>query len=289
VWKIHRSLSPDVALVAVSVVPPFPVPGAVEGFMFVVAGVALSASPYDALEVLAPLAKSPFLGGALVVQHAQPTTIAQRLQFAGAIHPLGRRYLVDSAWVEGPPRDIIAAAKKSAPGKPIRHIVLSHFHDDHMGGVRTYAAEGAIVIVHSSAGDYIREVLGQRRALEPDRLEIARREGRQSQPPVLLVDDAITLTDGTREIKLYRVPNMHVSGILVGYVPDARVLFTADLVTDTFLLVPVFASTVQELIQENGLAVEMIACGHGNAMPYVQLAYALGSRPEQRYRGNNGA
>jgi glyoxylase-like metal-dependent hydrolase (beta-lactamase superfamily II) len=48
---------------------------------------------------------------------------------------------------------VIAAAKKSAPGKPIRHIVLSHFHDDHMGGVRTYAAEGAIVVVHSSAGD----------------------------------------------------------------------------------------------------------------------------------------
>ena len=32
---------------------------------------------------------------------------------------------------------VIAAAKRSAPGKPIRHIVLSHFHDDHMGGVRT--------------------------------------------------------------------------------------------------------------------------------------------------------
>jgi hypothetical protein len=110
--KIHRSLSPDVALVAISVVPPFPVPGADEGFMFVAAGVALSGSRNGALEMLAPLAKSPFLGDALVVQHAQPTTIAARLEFAGAIHPSGRRYLVDSAWVEGPPRDIIAAAKQ---------------------------------------------------------------------------------------------------------------------------------------------------------------------------------
>jgi glyoxylase-like metal-dependent hydrolase (beta-lactamase superfamily II) len=81
------------------------------------------------------------------------------------------------------------------------------------------------------------------------------------------VDDAIALTDGAREVKLYHVPNNHSSGMLVGYVPDARVLFTADLVSDTFPLIPVFASTVHELIQENGLSVEMIAFGHGNVMP----------------------
>jgi glyoxylase-like metal-dependent hydrolase (beta-lactamase superfamily II) len=177
---------------------------------------------------------------------------------------------------EGRSEAVIAAAKKSAPGKPIRHIVLSHFHDDHMGGVRTYAAEGAIVVVHSSAGDYIRSVLDQRRTLEPDRLEIARRDARQSQPAVMLVDDAIALTDGTREVKLYHAPNSHVSGMLVGYVPDARVLFTADLISDTFPLIPLFASTIHELIQENGLSVQMIACGHGNVMPYAQLAYVLG-------------
>jgi acyl-CoA reductase-like NAD-dependent aldehyde dehydrogenase len=68
----------------------------------------------------------------------------------------------------------------------------------------------------------------------------------------------------------------HSSGMLVGYVPDARVLFTADLVSDTFPLIPVFASPVHELIQEKGLSVEMIASGHGNVMPYAQLAYVLG-------------
>jgi glyoxylase-like metal-dependent hydrolase (beta-lactamase superfamily II) len=83
--------------------------------------------------------------------------------------------IFEPPFFEGRSEGVIAAAKKSAPGKPIRHVVLSHFHDDHMGGVRTYAAEGAIVVVHSSAGDYIRAVLAQRRTLEPDGLEIARR------------------------------------------------------------------------------------------------------------------
>jgi glyoxylase-like metal-dependent hydrolase (beta-lactamase superfamily II) len=102
------------------------------------------------------------------------------------------------------------------------------------------------------------------------------RDGQQNQAAVMLVDDAIALTDGTREVKLYHAPNTHSSGMLVGFVPDARVLFTADLVSDTFPLNPVFASPVHELIQENGLSVEMIACGHGNVMPYAQLAYVLG-------------
>jgi glyoxylase-like metal-dependent hydrolase (beta-lactamase superfamily II) len=190
----------------------------------------------------------------------------------------------DPALFEARSEGVIAAAKKSAPGKPIRHIVLSHFHDDHMGGVRTYAAEGAIVVVHSSAGDYVRSILGQRRRLEPDRLEIARRDGRIGQPSVVLVDDAITLTDKTREVKFYNVPNGHSSGMLVAYVPHARVIFTADLVSDTFPLIPPFASRVQKLIQENRLSVEMIACAHGNAMPYAQFCHVLGGEPSDAGR-----
>jgi len=115
---IHPILSPDVALVGVSVRLPFPVPGGNDDFLFVLSGVALSASRDEALKMLAPIAESPCLGDALVVQHAQPTTIAERLEFAGAIHPPGMRYLVDSAWVDGPPRDIIAAAKQLVAERP---------------------------------------------------------------------------------------------------------------------------------------------------------------------------
>jgi glyoxylase-like metal-dependent hydrolase (beta-lactamase superfamily II) len=127
-------------------------------------------------------------------------------------------------------------AKKSAPGKPIPHIVLSYYHDDHMGGVRTYAAEG-----RSSPSNQVPAITSARCSLNGvrlNRLEIACRDGQQSQPAVMLVHDVITLTYGTREIKLYHAPNVHSSGMLVGYVPDARVLFTADLVGDTFPLIP---------------------------------------------------
>jgi len=215
------------------------------------------------------------------VQHVDMATLAPGVWLArGGTHNSLVIEMADHLVVFEPPlfearsEGVIAAAKESAPGKPIRHILVSHFHDDHSGGVRTYAAEGAVVVIHASAGDYIRAVLDQRRALEPDRLELARRDGRQSPPSVMLVEDETTLTDGTREVKVFHLPNDHSSGMLVGYVPDARVLFTADLVSDSFPLIPVFASRVHDLIQEKGLAVEMIACAHGNAMPYSQFAYS---------------
>jgi hypothetical protein len=70
----------------------------------------------------------------------------------------------------------------------------------------------------------------------------------------------------------------------VGYVRHAGIIFTADLVSDTFPLIPPFASRVQKLIQENGLSVEMVACAHGNAMPYAQFCHVLGGAPSSAGR-----
>jgi PPOX class F420-dependent enzyme/OxyR family protein len=119
VLDIHPHISPDVGLTPIAVVPPFPVPGADKGgLVFVVLGLAHSASRDEALEVLAPLAQSPFLSDALMVQHAKPTTIPERLEFGGSVHPEGMRYLVDSAWVDATPQEIVAASKQLLTERP---------------------------------------------------------------------------------------------------------------------------------------------------------------------------
>jgi FAD/FMN-containing dehydrogenase len=112
-WGLHHTLPSDVALVPIAVTPP----GGDE-FMFVVRATALSMSREHALEALAPVAESPFLDDGVTVQHAQPTTIAKGFEFADAIQPHGMRYLVDSAWLEGQPRDCVAAAKQLVVERP---------------------------------------------------------------------------------------------------------------------------------------------------------------------------
>jgi hypothetical protein len=67
---------------------------------------------------------------------------------------------------------VIAETKKTFPNKPIRYVVNTHNHFDHLGGVRTYVAEGATIVTDArNRNFYERVVLApQPRTLLPDRL-----------------------------------------------------------------------------------------------------------------------
>jgi hypothetical protein len=60
------------------------------------------------------------------------------------------------------------------PNKPVKYVVNSHNHFDHLGGLRTAFHEGATIITHSSNHDfYKQEVLSHEPwTLEPDRLSL---------------------------------------------------------------------------------------------------------------------
>ena len=45
------------------------------------------------------------------------------------------------------PAEVIKLAKAKYPGKAIKYLVLTHHHNDHSGGIRAFAAEGATLVV----------------------------------------------------------------------------------------------------------------------------------------------
>src|SRR4029077_17854318 len=69
---------------------------------------------------------------------------------------------------DGQSRQSIDMAKKKYPGKPIRYLILTHHHVDHVGGMRTYAAEGATIVMAKGDGDYFRKALARPETLNPD-------------------------------------------------------------------------------------------------------------------------
>jgi hypothetical protein len=109
-----------------------------------------------------------------------------------------------SKWV------IDAAAKY--PGKPIKYLILTHHHMDHAGGMRTYAAEGATIIVPAPDKAYFEKDLKTTHTVVPDALQKA-----PKQVEIIEVKDQLTLKDDGGEIRLYRIDNPHVDGMLIGH------------------------------------------------------------------------
>jgi glyoxylase-like metal-dependent hydrolase (beta-lactamase superfamily II) len=168
----------------------------------------------------------------------------------------------------------IDMAKKRYPGKPIRYLVLTHHHVDHVGGMRTYAAEGATIVVGKGDGEYIRKALVRPETLNPDAPKKA------FTPKVVEVDGKWSVNDGGREVDAYIVENPHVSPMLIVFVPDAKL----GIVTDLYVpgAPPPSNTEVAALVKgvdKWGIKPDRFAGGHGSVGPYADVVAAAKKVP----------
>jgi len=140
--------------------------------------------------------------------------------------------------IEGPLDDarsnaVIAETHKLIPNKPIRYLVNTHHHWDHLGGIRAFVAEGATVITDDKNKEFYRDevLVPQPRSLSPDRL--SQFPFAPTGPGTLSLQtftDRYTVGDGTRVVELYHVEGLpHASDMLVAYLPQSKILVNADL------------------------------------------------------------
>ena len=110
--------------------------------------------------------------------------------------------------------------------KPIRYVVNTHAHRDASGGLRTYAAQGAIIITQELNKPYFEKLFTLPRTVHPDQLA-------QTKKKVQIegVAEKRVLTDGSHVIELYRVDNESSEGMLMAYMPREKMVIEADLYT----------------------------------------------------------
>ena len=118
-----------------------------------------------------------------------------------------------------------------APNKPIRFIVNTHHHWDHLGGLRAYVHEGATVITHEGNRPYYQEVLRARPwLLEPDRFSLYPPEEWSEGYIFETVREKYILGDETQRVELHHVQGLnHVAGMLIAYFPKDKLVVEADL------------------------------------------------------------
>ena len=178
---------------------------------------------------------------------------------------------------------VIEEVVKLIPNKPIRFLINTHQHFDHIGGLRTYMHIGATIITHQKNFNfYNRDVLNYApRTLSPDMLslwpptEVA--EGYQYET----VRENYVLSDGTRNLNIsYVQPLAHVEGMLMAYLPKEKIVIEADLYdSSSGANTPTAANRAfYNHVQRLGLDVATIAPIHGPAVPWTNFAKLMGAR-----------
>ena len=129
---------------------------------------------------------------------------------------------------------VIAEVKKLIPNKPIRYLVNTHHHWDHLGGIRTYVhQEGVTILMQQNNLSYYAEVLWVRPwTLKPDRLALFPPEEVAEGYTFEAVGQKHVVSDGTRTLELYNVQGLaHAQGMLIAYLPKEKIVVEADLFT----------------------------------------------------------
>jgi glyoxylase-like metal-dependent hydrolase (beta-lactamase superfamily II) len=174
--------------------------------------------------------------------------------------------------IEAPQNDtralaVIAKARELAPNKPLTHVVNTHHHFDHSGGIRAAVSEGLAVITQKANAQFFQDAATRAHTIAPDALA-------KSPKPLKLevVDDAMELADSTMTLQLYRIDgNPHGDAMLMAYLPKEKILVEADAFTPGAAVQP-YAANLLENITKRNLRIERIVPLHGTVAPFSELA-----------------
>ena len=178
---------------------------------------------------------------------------------------------------------VIAEVNRLVADKPIRFIVNTHHHWDHLGGIRTYVHEGAAVITHEGNRPYYQEILRAGPwSLQPDRFSLYPPEEWSEGYIFETIEEEFILEDDSRRLELHLVPGLaHAEGMLIAYIPSERIVVQADLYNPRAQAPDPSSRTFYETLQHLELDVTTIVGIHGNPVPMAQFV-EFSSRPSAR-------
>jgi cyclase len=133
--------------------------------------------------------------------------------------------VVDSFFNPSAAKALLAEIHKLTP-KPVRYVVNTHYHADHVGGDNVFRDAGAIIIAHRNVHGWVRT---ENAHLFGDKITPAQRDFiAHLALPDLTIDKDMTVWLGSRKVEV-RTALGHTGGDLTIAVPDAHVLFCGDL------------------------------------------------------------
>lgn len=174
--------------------------------------------------------------------------------------------------------------KEMFPTKPVKYVVVTHFHDDHSGGLRNYIANGSAVVTTPANQKFFEKMAAGHFTLARDDQSTANK-----QPVFEFVRGGKRVfTDGARTVEIYDIgPSPHAKEMLVAYLPKERIIFQGDLVnlpnSGRWMPSTIIEATTHffDSIKRLNLQVERITSVHGPSTTLEELRTAIEKRQQQ--------
>jgi len=178
----------------------------------------------------------------------QATQVADRVWFVQVVAALGspanRNFISNAGFVVtddgvvvidalGSPAlaEELLAEIRRVTSQPVRYVIVTHYHADHIYGLQSFKGAGATILAHSAGREYLNSDTAQKR-LEASRLELGPWVDDKTRlvPADRWMDqDETNLRVGSYDILIRHVGPAHTPEDLVVFVPKLGVLFSGDL------------------------------------------------------------
>jgi cyclase len=133
--------------------------------------------------------------------------------------------VIDTFQDPRPAKALLADIRKLTP-LPIRFVVNTHYHLDHVNGNDVFAAAGATIVAHRNVRAWMRTE--NIKMLDPPVTPEKKARVESLALPTVVHDSHLDLYLGSRRINVRYYPG-HTGGDSVVWIPDAHLVFCADM------------------------------------------------------------